>query len=82
MDEGGELQDRKRKSDKLEKLLKTKLTEFLDSSVLYSLRRVLPAELNTVYVKQFAGSAEKSRDELGAGEFLKSVTGGMGGGCD
>jgi len=80
-DEGGELHDRKRKSDKLEKLLKTKLTEFLDSSVLYSLRRVLPAELNTVYVKQFAASAEKSRDELGAGEFLKSVTG-RGEGCE
>ena len=49
------------------------MTEFLDSSVLYSLRRVLPAELNTVYVKQFETSLDKTPDELGASEFLKSV---------
>lgn len=39
---------------RLEKLLKKKLSEFLDSSVLYSLRRVLPAEMNTMFVKNFS----------------------------
>jgi hypothetical protein len=37
----------------LEKVLKRKLSEFLDSSVLYSLRRVLPAELSKMFVKQY-----------------------------
>jgi len=37
----------------LEKVLRRKLSEFLDSSVLYSLRRVLPAELSKVFIKQY-----------------------------
>jgi hypothetical protein len=37
----------------LEKVLKRKLSEFLDSSVLYSLRRILPAELSKMFVKQY-----------------------------
>lgn len=45
-----EMQERARH---LERLLKKKLSEFLDSSVLYAMRRVLPAELNTIYVKNF-----------------------------
>jgi hypothetical protein len=43
----------KEKAKTLERLLKKKLSEFLDSSVLYSLRRVLPAEITTIYVKSF-----------------------------
>jgi len=73
-DQATDLYERRRKTRKLEKLLKKKLTEFLDSSVLYSLRRVLPAELKTVYVKQFEISVDQKSDELGASEFLKNVS--------
>lgn len=45
--------DTKERAKKLEKILKKKLSEFLDSSILYAMRRVLPAELNTIYVKNF-----------------------------
>ena len=70
--------DRKRRAKKLEKLLKKKLTEFLDSSVLYSLRRVLPAELNTVYVKQFENSSGDNKLEnegLVTSDFIKAIGG-------
>ena len=49
---------------KLERLLKKKLSEFLDSNVLYSLRRVLPAELNTTYVKQFAAESQLDANDV------------------
>lgn len=55
--------DRKMRARKLERLLKKKLSEFLDSTVLYSLRRVLPAELNTTYVKQFSAESQPSLDK-------------------
>jgi hypothetical protein len=45
--------DLKERAKSLERLLKKKLSEFLDSSVLYSMRRILPAELATIYVKNF-----------------------------
>ena len=45
----------------LERLLKKKLSEFTDSSLLYSLRRVLPAELGTIFVKNF--SKDESEEE-------------------
>jgi ATP-dependent RNA helicase DHX34 len=48
-----ETKRRKERAKILENILKKKLTEFLDSSVLYSLRRVLPAELNTIYIKNY-----------------------------
>jgi hypothetical protein len=44
----------------LERLLKKKLSEFLDSSVLYAMRRVLPAELSTVYIKNFVKEEDSS----------------------
>jgi hypothetical protein len=43
----------KEKAKNLERILKKKLSEFLDASVMYSLRRVLPAEVETFYVKKF-----------------------------
>ena len=46
----------------LERLLKKKLSEFTDSSLLYSLRRVLPAELATIFVKNFASEPTKVDD--------------------
>ena len=52
-DEDFDRHERRTRAKRLERLLKKKLSEFLDSSVLYALRRVLPAELNTIYVKQF-----------------------------
>lgn len=55
--------DRKIRARKLERLLKKKLSEFLDSTVLYSLRRVLPAELNTTYLKQFSAESQPSLDK-------------------
>lgn len=58
-----EAADRKIRARKLERLLKKKLSEFLDSTVLYSLRRVLPAELNTTYVKQFSAESQPSLDK-------------------
>jgi hypothetical protein len=45
----------------LERLLKKKLSEFTDSSVLYSLRRVLPAELANIYVKNFTKAEEEDK---------------------
>ncbi|XP_074651789.1 putative ATP-dependent RNA helicase DHX34 [Tubulanus polymorphus] len=48
------------KSKKLERILATKLTEFLDSSVLYSLRRVMAAEIEHVYI----GPQTESKSEL------------------
>lgn len=48
---------------RLEKILKNKLSEFLDSSILYSIRRVLPAELTSIYVKNF-GSEAKEKEEV------------------
>ena len=44
----------------MERLLKKKLSEFLDSSVLYAMRRVLPAELSTVYIKNFVKEEDNS----------------------
>lgn len=55
---------RKEKAKILENILKKKLSEFLDSSVLYSLRRVLPAELNTIYVKNYNTKTESTENEL------------------
>jgi len=49
-----ETKRRRERAKILENILKKKLTEFLDSSVLYSLRRVLPAELNTIYIKNYS----------------------------
>lgn len=46
----------KERAKTLERLLKKKLSEFTDSSVLYSLRRVMPAEIATIYVKNFANA--------------------------
>lgn len=54
---GEEIHERARA---LERLLKKKLSEFLDSSVLYAMRRVLPAELPTVYIKNFVKEEENS----------------------
>lgn len=41
---------------KLERLLASKLTEFLDANVLYAVRRVLPAEIHRAYVGPGKGS--------------------------
>ena len=49
-----ETKHRRERAKILENILKKKLTEFLDSSVLNSLRRVLPAELNTIYIKNYS----------------------------
>jgi ATP-dependent RNA helicase DHX34 len=43
---------------KLERTLKKKLTGFLDSDVTYSLRRVLPAELNKIYINKYASPSD------------------------
>jgi ATP-dependent RNA helicase DHX34 len=43
----------KERASNLERTLKKKLSEFLDSSVLYSLRRILPAQLTTLYKNNF-----------------------------
>lgn len=56
----------------LERLLKKKLSEFLDSSILYGIRRVLPAELNTIYVKNFAQESKTSGDDDESSSSLKS----------
>ena len=47
----------------LERLLKKKLSEFTDSSLLYSLRRVLPAELSTIFIKNFSQSQEEEKNK-------------------
>lgn len=62
---------RKEKTKILENILKKKLTEFLDSSVLYSLRRVLPAELNTIYIKNYASEQQSTHE---TNTFIKQLT--------
>jgi hypothetical protein len=53
----------KERAKTLERLLKKKLSEFLDSSVLYSLRRVLPAEIATIYIKNFQRESTSTEDQ-------------------
>lgn len=55
---------RKERAKILENILKKKLTEFLDSSLLYSLRRVLPAELNTIYIKNYNSENQNIENEI------------------
>ncbi|CAF0820104.1 unnamed protein product [Brachionus calyciflorus] len=50
----------KERARKLEKVLKKKLSEFLDSSVMYSVRRVLPAEMNKMFVKNYQVESKES----------------------
>ncbi len=64
---------RKEKTKILENILKKKLTEFLDSSVLYSLRRVLPAELNTIYIKNYSTTEQSRSNSAESNEFLKQL---------
>lgn len=62
---------RKERAKILENILKKKLSEFLDSSILYSLRRVLPAELNTIYIKNYKSETDSSNAE---NTLLKSLS--------
>ena len=56
----------------LERLLKKKLSEFTDSSLLYSMRRVLPAELSTIFVKNFSQDvSEEEKPEKIMNDDLK-----------
>ena len=59
----------------LERLLKKKLSEFLDSSILYAVRRVLPAELNNIYVKNFAkdDAVEESSEKTALNPELEKL---------
>lgn len=68
METGEELVQTNSRSNKerakcLERLLKKKLSEFTDSSLLYSMRRVLPAELSTIFVKNFTKEETEGEKE-------------------
>lgn len=71
---GVEMGAGKERAKCLENLLKKKLAEFADSSVLYSIRRVMPAELSTTYIKAFEKSGQNEEENK---EVLKklSITG-------
>jgi hypothetical protein len=60
----------KERAKTLERLLKKKLSEFLDSSILYSLRRVLPAEVATIYVRSFKSDSTVSSSEKKESKIL------------
>lgn len=61
------------KISKLAKLLKEKLVEFLECDVLYSLRRMLPAEVSLVYIKRYNTSGDSINQGIESDiEFLKS----------
>ncbi|UJR09789.1 hypothetical protein I4U23_014016 [Adineta vaga] len=47
----------------LQHLLSIKMTEFLDNSCLYTIRRVLPAELDTIYRRNSQETEEQDEDE-------------------
>lgn len=49
---------------RLELTLRQKLAEFLDSDVVYSLRRVLPAELDKIYINKYALSSDNESKNL------------------
>jgi hypothetical protein len=48
--------------ENLTKMLKNKLTEFLDCDILYSLRRVLPAELKTIFIKNYSNQTHNTNE--------------------
>ena len=60
-----------KRAKNLENLLKRKLAEFADSSVYYAIRRVMPVELNTIYVKKFA--KDETQGEENVNETKKEV---------
>jgi hypothetical protein len=49
--------------ENLTRLLKNKLAEFLDFDILYSLRRVLPAELKTMFIRNYEPNQVKAEGQ-------------------
>ena len=63
-----EIEEKEYKMRNLTKNLKKKLVQFLDSDIVYSLRRMLPADVASVYISKYNN---KSDDEQNAElEFL------------
>ncbi|XP_035824394.1 probable ATP-dependent RNA helicase DHX34 isoform X2 [Aplysia californica] len=56
------------RAKQLERLLASKLTEFLNSDIVYSLRRVLPAEMQRIYV----GPGKDLTSASGSSKFIKT----------
>lgn len=63
----------KERAKKLEKILKKKLSEFLDSSVMYSIRRVLPAEVNKMFIKNYQTESNNIDESKIQPEFKKHL---------
>lgn len=63
----------KERAKKLEKILKKKLSEFLDSSFMYSIRRVLPAEVNKMFIKNYQTDSKSIDESKIQSEFKKHL---------